>query len=241
MRRLISCYFCPPGAPRDWETFARRLQLSARRHNPAWSIEVFEVSTEGRRGGAEGYYRANTHKLEAWVAAACAAPDGDEIALLDADTMVLGPLDEVWAAHFDVAITMRAVSRRFPHVFPFNAGVVFLRVSPAIRAFMWAWAAENARMLEDRQHHRRFQPRYGGINQSALGFLRESGAMDALAVLEIPCQRWNCEDSTWERFDAQTRILHIKGDLRRTALGIGRGSTVCRPLAALWQSLEAAP
>lgn len=241
MRRLVSCYFCPPGESRAWEVFARKLEVSARRHNPGWSIEVFEAPTDTRRGGTEGYYRANTRKLEAWVAAACVVPDGDEIALLDADTVVLGPLDEVWAEPFDVAITMRAATRRFPYPYPFNGGVVFLRVSPRVRDFLGAWAAENARMLEDRQHHHRWKRRYGGINQAALGYLRESGGLDGLRVAEVPCEIWNCEDSTWERFSERTRIIHIKGELRRDYQKVGRGSGRCRPLTEMLRSLEATP
>lgn len=243
MRRLISCFFCPAGEPRAWERFARVLETTARRHNPAWSIEVAEIPMEPRAGGLDGYYRANTLKLDYWVAQVLAATNGDELALLDADMMVLGPLDDVWRQPFDLAITMRDLRepsvRAIVHGFPLNAGVVFLRISSRVRDFIAAWGQENRRMLEDRPHHHRWQRRYGGINQSALGFLRENGGLAGLEVAELPCAIWNCEDASWKSFDPErTRIVHVKGGLRRAVLGIGRGSVTCRPLAALWQSLE---
>jgi hypothetical protein len=220
--------------------FARVLAATAATHCPHWRRCIDHVSIDRTLYSPLGLpsHVHNTQKMEAWWARVMAEPDGTPVLLMDADTMIVRPLDDIWDRAFDVAYTVKPESERFP----FNSGVVFLRVSPRVRAFVQAWRDENRYMLAHPVHHQEWRKRYGGINQAALGQMFTTGVTAGLDVLAIPCQEWNCEDSSWAAFDPEvTRIVHLKGALRQAVLGVDlRPSDPLRMLRDRWRTLEAA-
>lgn len=232
--RLYACWF-GSGAEDQWPRLARVLDYSARRQAPAWRVDVERIDP-GPPGNRTAAFEANTRKLDRWAAIVAAAHDGERLVLIDADTMVLRPIDPVWDLEFDVAYTVRPAGTRLP----FNAGVIILRVSPAVRTFVSRWAAENRRMLLDQARHAQYYRRYGGINQAALGALFDEGAAAGLRVARLECREWNCEDSTWSRYDGTTRIVHVKSGLRRTCFGLAPspGLRHLAPIARVWRTLE---
>lgn len=234
MRRLISCYF---DAERNgfYPRMVRILEHTARAACPGWDISVEALPHTRNDTGTSA---ANTKKLEWWSERVAQSQDGDEVALVDCDCVVTGALDAVWYAQpFDVALT-----RRDPNVaYPYNAGVVFVRVSDRSRLFMQTWAAVNAKMRVDRIDHAKWRAKYGGMNQAALGAVLEAGISSALgvAIADLPCSTWNCEDSTWLQYDPEiTRIVHYKSRLRIAALGIGDGMPQCQGLVSMWRRLD---
>lgn len=239
--QLVSCIFGSDA----YERMGRVLRYTAGLYCPDWHIRVEKVAPalidprDGQRlesALGKASHLANTQKMIAWDAAVQAAPDGAEILLIDCDAMVVGPLDEVWTIPFDLAITTKRHTR-----FPFNSGVVFVRVNARTRAFFRAWRDENLVMLRDRDHHQVWRRGYGGINQAALGRALESGWAQGLHVHELPCAEWNCEDSHWREFDpAVTRIVHVKSALRMAILGFGPTLEYLRPLVLLWRRMEQA-
>jgi hypothetical protein len=231
--RLEACYF-DLGDGR-WRKLARALDWSARQHCPGWQVRVQSIPENlPPTHHATRTQQANTQKLDYWQAVIESAELGDQLLLIDADTLILRPLDDIWERPFDLAYTTKPPGARFP----FNGGVLFMRVSPAVKAFMATWVQENRRMLRDRAYHLPFLGRYGGINQSAFGALLERGALADLAVVELPCLEWNCEDSSWAAFDpAVTRILHVKSTLRQP---IADRTQELKPLRDLWQAADLA-
>lgn len=239
--QLVSCYFSQAHGSDQWPRLADVLRLTAARHCPGWDsrIEEIEPSTLDVAGRSPSEI-ANTQKLDHWSAAVQAAPDGAQLLLMDTDTMVLRALDDVWELAFDFAYTVKPSAA----VWPLNAGVVFVRVSPATREWMATWAEHNRRMLHDRAYHRLWYRTYGGLNQSALGALLCSGLAKKLGLelARLPCVEWNCEESSWAAYSPEvTRIVHVKSVLRRVVFGInGAGTTRrVRPLATIWRKLEA--
>lgn len=231
--RLESCYFETSGMGR-WTRLARVLQTTAETHCPEWSIAIDRLRPEIDPGSTvlRGW-QANTQKLGIWNQRVQAAPDGDRILLIDADTMILRPLDDVWEQAFDVAYT----TKRGP--FPFNAGVIFIRVSDRTRGFMAAWVAANARVLADHHPPVFWIRQFGGVNQSALAGLLADRPAD-ISIVELPCREWNCEDSTWRKYDpGVTRIAHIKGALRRACFDPFEASVETSDLSAVWRRIEA--
>jgi hypothetical protein len=177
----------------------------------------------------------NTQKMEHWHHLVNEAPDGARLLLIDADTMILRALDDVWALDFDVAYTTKEAR------FPFNSGVVFVRVSDRVRAFVSDWRDENRRMLGDREHHQVWRRQFGGINQAALGYMLARGDRHGVQLHTLPCLEWNCEDSSWERFDpAVTRIVHVKSSLRRAIFHRAQVSPRVLPLVNRWRQIERA-
>jgi len=235
MTRLVSCYF----GGEDWNRMARVLEFGARRHCPGWDVDVRRIDPPRPTHSLSANKVGNTRKLDWWAEQVQAASDGAQLLLIDTDTMILGPLDAAWGESFDLAYTFRdgQVTGRFP----LNAGVIFLRVSDRVRAFMGRWREENRLMLADPRRHAPWYRRFGGMNQSALGKLLTEGADRALGVQlgRLPCSRWNAENTTWERFDpATTRIVHLKNGLRLAALAKAANAPRFKPLVRLWRGLE---
>lgn len=229
--RLIACHF----GDRDWTRMAAVLAHTAREHCPGWDVQI-EAITPVPHVSALGMpsHVANTQKMEHWFDRAMAAPDGTPVLCIDADTMIVQPIDAVWDRVFDLAYTTK-VSR-----FPFNSGVVFLRMSEPVRDFLAIWMHENRRMLGDQVHHQVWRAKYGGINQASLGYALESKLASGLRLAQLPCVEWNCEDSAWDRANASTRIVHVKSGLRKAALRGRRGATpAIRRLADQWRALDA--
>lgn len=235
--RLVACHFRTNtnGDPTMWPRLARAFRYSAAKHLQGWSLEIAELEpwpiTSSRALPYDGH---NTQKLEHWVEALGRSEDGDRVLLIDVDTVILRALDDVWGDEaFDVALTRR------PRGFPFNGGVVFVRVSERVRVFMDRWREENRRMLTDRAYHLQWQKKYGGLNQAALGMLLETGAAEGMVLRHLECREWNCEDQTWAQFGTATRILHVKSALRTAAISKVYAQRQLRKLADLWREIEA--
>ena len=223
-----------------YERMARVFLATAHRHCPDWQINLRQIDEVDlpRHRAALPSHAANTQKMEAWNAIVQGSADGERILLIDSDTFFVNSVSDVWEREFDIAYTVKEESR-----FPFNSGVVFVRVSPQVKAFFEAWAEENRAMLVDASRHSPWRHRYGGINQAAFGRMLKSEAAEALNIVGLPCQEWNCEDASWASFDpAVTRIVHVKSALRR-AIFNGCPLSACKwgvkPLVDLWCQIEA--
>lgn len=234
--RLEACYF--GAGPADaWPRMARILEATARRHCPDWDIHVRPITPDPPRVSAINIpsLARNTEKMDEWYRIVEAAPEGDRILLCDADMFVNQPLAPVWDLSFDIAYTTK------PSKFPFNSGVVFLRVNDRSRAFVRDWWAENVRMLGDKSYHQPWRAKYGGINQAALGAILNRGGLEGLEVLQLPCRDWNCEDSSWSTYDPKrTRLIHVKSALRRALFQGERSRPEFIALVREWRRLEAA-
>jgi hypothetical protein len=235
---IVACHF-GSGVNDQFPRLARVFEYSARRHLSGWEREIVSLAPLARHNHAHPAYAENTHKLNWWCRIVNALPDGARVLLIDIDTVILRPLDDVWDRSFDLAYTVRGgPGARFP----FNMGVVFVRLSPSTRGFLSAWREENTAMLNDEARHRDGRMKYGGINQASFGTVLEQPIARDVQLERLPCVEWNCEDSAWKDFDASlTRILHVKSELRRTAFGVrhsGGGSQKLQSLAQLWLSIE---
>lgn len=250
--RLVSSYFAArtlslddlehAGAQNPYARMARVLEHTAEKHLPGWEISVRRVTPPDltKHKTASHSHLANTQKMECWADAVHASPDGARLLLIDVDTFIVRPLDDAWSFDFDVAYTVK------DGVIPFNSGVVFVRVNARSRAFIEEWRAANRRMLGDRIFHEEWRSKkhdgkhYGGINQASLGYLLHHPELIAeCRLLELPCLEWNCEDTSWDRFDPRvTRIVHVKSALRRSIFFTQPAHPKVRILRRLWCVLE---
>lgn len=209
--------------------------MTAARHSPGWDISVREIPTHNLRAASGSVsHAANHHKLTEWRRLVVEAPDGAQLLLVDADTFVVAPLDPLWDIPFDFAYTTRIAAR-----YPFNAGVIAVRVSPRTRRWMDAWLAQDRAFLTDNDDARPWRAKYGGQNQASLGALLESDVAAALGltIAALPCSIWNAEDTCWASVDAATRIVHVKSALRMDAFQMAR-SPRTHDLATTWRNLD---
>lgn len=239
--RLVSRYFAGANTnPEVFRRLARVLEWTAQQHCCGWAVDVCEVPAAPLSAplteAARLAYEHNAQKLDEWARVVETAADGECLALVDADTIILRPLDPVWGLAFDIALTARARGARLP----INSGVVFVRVSEATRAFFRHWRDETRRMLATPAHHAPWHRKYGGITQAALGFIRETRNTDGLLVRELSCQEWNCDETAWPMCTAFTRIVHIKSGLRGLIFGQPGPAlrSPIRELAGMWRRLE---
>lgn len=234
--RLVSCYFTAPAGLPHWPRMARVLDYSARKFCPDWDIDIRRIEFDESFRHATGVKSLayNTQKMQFWYESIMVAPDGARVLLIDADTMIVRSLDDVWQAEFDYAYTIKD-SR-----FPFNSGVVFVRVSGAVRDFFQIWRDENMRMLTDTAHHSKWRQAYGGINQAALGFVLEQKLTRRLRLHQLECLEWNCEDTNWKHFNGRTRIVHIKTRLRQAIFISTEFAPHLVGLIGRWKELEVA-
>jgi len=222
-----------------YERMARVFLATAHRHCPDWQINLRNVDVRDldRHPRALPSHVANTQKMEEWNDIVQRAPNGSRLLLIDADTFFTRGITDVWRMRFDIAYTTKE-SR-----FPFNSGVVFVRANPRVKAFFRAWAEINREMLLDARSHAPWRRKYGGINQAAFGRMLESDAATMVQVIGLPCQEWNCEDSSWASFSPErTRIVHVKSALRRAIFSgcpLSARKWGVRPLVDLWCQIEA--
>lgn len=222
-----------------YERMARVFLATAQQWCPDWQINLRNVDVRDldRHPRALPSHVANTQKMEEWNDIVQRAPNGSRLLLIDADTFFTRGITDVWRTRFDIAYTTKE-SR-----FPFNSGVVFVRANPRAKAFFRAWAEINREMLLDARSHSPWRQKYGGINQAAFGRMLESEAAEALNIVGLPCQEWNCEDASWAAFDpAVTRIVHVKSALRRAIFNgcpLSARKWGVRPLVDLWCQIEA--
>jgi hypothetical protein len=104
---------------------------------------------------------------------------------------------------------------------------------------MTRWAERTALMLADPNARNTWRRQYGGVAQAALVTLLNQKD-HGLALLPLPCAEWNCEDSAWAIFrPTNTRILHIKSELRHSVFGtkVTRRTDI-KKLAAQWRAIE---
>jgi hypothetical protein len=194
---------------------ARALRLSVEANAP--DVEVFdEVITDPPKhvDGLLPHYTDNHEKLKVWRSAIHAEPDGTEVVLMDADTIVLGPLAEAFDTKYDIGWTWR------PGRLPVNSGVVFVTCNDRSRAFMDAWVDRDQQLMDHRTLADHGKRKFGGANQASFMWLITHGkGQDIADCHDLMCRHWNSVDQTWCQFDDDTKILHIKGRLRDACVG----------------------
>ena len=205
------------------------LRYTAKLFNPGWTVDVRKLQpTRLQSKSGSQSFADNHYKLAEWERVVREAPDGERLLLVDADTFVTGALDSLWDLDFSVAYTYRRSVERFP----LNGGVVAVRVGAEARRFFAAWLAKDEALFYDEAAHEPLRRKYGGMNQSSLGALLDAGEF---ALLPIPCEVWNCEDTSWSVFDPErTKLVHVKSALRLAVFDIAINDAV-RRLAKLWK------
>jgi hypothetical protein len=236
MRRLHCNYFAPThDNGYIWPRLARVLEASAREHCPDWAIDVRTIPLPGPCPLGRRSFSANTAKLEEWVRVVCDSPDGDELLLIDADTMITRPLDDAFAEPFDVAFTRKSNTRHLP----INAGVVFVRVNDRSREFFRLWQRVNRHFFESPALHKPWELRFGGINQAALGKILTDESY-AAQLHYLDCTEWNaCYEPLWRTAIERARIVHYKSFLRMALFRAVVGKRY-PALVTLWRNYDKA-
>jgi hypothetical protein len=181
-----------------------------------------------RKGRIRGLV-SNTVKLEKWVEILTTIPDNDTVIFTDCDMLFLKDPGEVFSRDFDIAYTERTQSK-----WTINGGVLFVKVNPRSRDFMNHFVNVNKMMFEDPDFHQPWKNKYAGMNQSALGCILEMKKHEA-KLISLPCAEYNSCGEDWPFITEKTRILHIKGQLRKILFNPSLDEGELTTAAGIWR------
>lgn len=180
-------------------------------------------------------YVQNTRKTRHFADLVNNSTNGTVLLLLDCDMLCIKDLSGLDLGDADLALTYRNKS---PNRYIFNTGFVAIRVSDRMKDFCNAWALQAEHLLRNPRDHAALRNKYGGINQSSLGYLLE-GSED-IRVKRLATTEWNCLPSTYDSALESARLIHLMGQLRsmisynRTL----RGEASRQQIYRLWKQHE---
>lgn len=198
---------------------------------PEVKFEAIEIAPPADiKAGYSTGMNSNVHKLRVWQRVMETATE--TVAFCDCDMIALGSIADVDRLDFDLAYTVR----KHPTI-PINGGVVFVRPTEAGRAAMRRWNEIDDLMFCDHKLHQAYRRKYAGMNQAAFGYLLERHA-DIAKMVPVPCALYNSCCETWPQIGPDTRMVHLKGPLRRGLLagsGPSAFQSYLRPVVLAWR------
>ena len=172
--------------------------------------------------------------------------EGELIAFLDVDTLVMEPLHEHLSNDFDVLFTWK------PEQFPLNAGIFFARKNLVTVQFFQTWLLRTEARLKDSEALRRAMTTFGSADQFELAqlistyysthdFVNEY-SFGSVKIALRPCSVLNETNSL--PLDSGAKIFHLKGGwhpilLEGAPYTKWRTKQDCEDLANYWKSLDA--
>lgn len=127
-------------------------------------------------------------------------------AVCDCDLMFLKSIADITEKDFDIAVTTRSKVK-------YNTGLWFYRPSNNAALFVREWIEQTNNIMKDFCTWEDFCWNHGGIDQASL-YLTIRKLKRKIKILELPCEEWNSTQSEWRYIDENTRIIHIKSQLR---------------------------
>lgn len=187
-------------------------EASVERNMPSAKFEKVMIDGPEWYKGCKWSLKANTKKLQVWYEYAKGCDDN--LVLADCDMLMLRDGSHAFNEDFDIAYTVRTVPSRIP----INGGIVMVRPTEAGRDFIRRWRDVNDRMFADKEFHRVWKKKYPGMNQSAFGYLIETGEHNA-KLHAYRTREWNAVECDWSKITEDTVFVHYKGKLRGMVLG----------------------
>lgn len=175
-------------------------------------------------------FASNTLKLKLWLEVLKSTTE--DVVFMDCDMLILKDISSAFIGDFDIGYTKRTGSR-----IPYNGGVVFVKNTAASIKFIELWKKINDKMYNDYSFHKSYRNKYAGMNQAAFGYIMETGGYKA-KLKAFSCDVWNSCIENWPKINEETKIIHIKGTLRRTVLmNSSINSSRFRRAVILWRNM----
>jgi lipopolysaccharide biosynthesis glycosyltransferase len=208
--KIVSIQFDYNGL-RKYEKLAEVFEYSVKKNCPEADLELLKVKPpELKKKIRSKSFASNTLKLKLWLKVL--KNTDDDVVFMDCDMIVLKDISDVFKNRFDIGYTKRTGSR-----IPYNGGVMFVKNTPEAIKFVELWKEINDKMYNDYSFHHTWRNKYAGMNQAAFGYIMETGGYKA-KLKSFSCDIWNSCVENWPKINDETRIVHIKGALRRSVL-----------------------
>ena len=216
--RVVSVTF-DYGESRSYARLMATFRASCARHMPDAAFDELRLTAPQLRPGYSQGHNSNTVKLRAWAKYMRTATE--PVVFCDCDMLCLGDLAPAFAGNFDVAYTERTQADKIA----LNGGVVFVKPTDGARALVERWCEINEKMFTDHTLHDYWRSRvrtpkggsFCGMNQAAFGCLLHT-AKKLGRIAALPCAVWNACNEDWPAVGPETRMVHIKGELRHFCL-----------------------
>jgi len=229
--RIVAVVFDYPSRGKKYTMLSKVYEYSIKKNCPKAKLDLIKLPPPNLKSGENKSFPSNTVKLDYWYRTLCDSDD-KEVIFMDCDMVVLGDLSPAFAYDFDIGYTKRTKCRM-----PYNGGVVFVKNTQAARDFILLWKEINDRMYNDYRFHKPWRNKYAGMNQAAFGYILEKEKFDA-KLRSFPCSVWNSCVEDWQRIDInKTKVVHIKGGLRRAAFNKKPAGPKYRRAYGIWKNL----
>jgi hypothetical protein len=227
--KIISVQFDYPGQNK-YDKLAQVLEYSIKKNSPSADFELIKLKAPIiKRRIKSKSFASNTIKMEYWLKAL--KETDDNVIFIDCDMIVLQDLSNVFNDDYDIGYTKRTGSR-----LPYNGGVVFVKNTTNATEFIELWNDVNKRMYNDWNFHSPWRNKYAGMNQAAFGYIMEKEKFNA-KLKQFSCAEMNACTEDWPKINKNTKIIHIKGALRRAAFNRHRPKDRCRRALIIWHNL----
>lgn len=210
--RLVSVVFDFPGKT-EYTELVEALKNSAAENMPNADVEIVRLDPPKQHADHQRTsWEANALKARAWEKIVTEATD--DLILVDADLIIRRDLSCLFAHDFDIAFTHRYDSEARSRE-PINTGVVAVRPTEKSKAFFTRLCEAVDYLMENPDEHAYYWENYRGIQQAALGMVIEKAdELDAKIKL-FPCQAYNASDHEFSYISSETRVVHLKANVRK--------------------------
>ena len=221
--KLLTAYFDRNGKYKKLFTV---FKASAEHRIPEVTIEVLKLKHPGK---------TVNHKFDACYAhlKACEKiiADKKNVTVCDCDLLFLKDISDVWEMDFDIAITVR-------ERIPFNTGIWWYRHNKRSENFIREWIKYTNAIKKELQSGNvpceRFVHYHGGIDQASLATALINNP--DVNILRLESVIWNSCQHEWEFINSDTRIVHIKSNLRKYCFGqIKYPPGYLKPIVKTWR------
>jgi len=158
----------------------------------------------------------NIYKLWHWKEAINNATTA--IVLMDSDIMFKQNIYDFVNQHPDKDMVFTTRNKSYSDL-KCNGGVILVRPTDKAKEFFNTWYDISANEFDPRYNPMwaELYKKYKGATQTTLGFLREQGRYEEV-IGEVPCHIWNATPIELDLIDENTKVVHIKSQVRRSIL-----------------------
>jgi len=134
---------------------------------------------------------------------------------------------------FDIAISMRN------HKVRYNTGLWAYHPTKKAKTFLSKWIKITKLLLNKFDEFENEIHLYGGIDQLSL-LITLLVDKTNLHIKKLPCQEWNATQSEWRDIDNNTRMIHVKSQLRvllqQKKIEYDKSNRHLEPIIEKWRS-----
>jgi len=186
----------------DFDNLLKVWEYTAKKYMPDAKVKLLKIPPPEKKKRPCDPYMAYTSSYAFMEMVKWVLKQNENCIITDADIMFTGNCEEVFNKEFDIAVTVRDAPCWI------NAGVVFYKPTQEGKRLLQEVFTLTLEMARRPYRHLEALKRFLGADQAALALLTEK-----YNLLKLPCEIWNNEQHSIDRFSEETKIVHMKSSL----------------------------